>query len=215
MRSRRNRRSRLEVGLAVTALAALAPLIATCARPETRTDSSADRPGEPSKGRSVEAEVATSSDWDVIYRVLTHPRCLNCHPAGDAPLQGDDSHPHAQNVQRGTDGHGQFAMRCETCHTTENLPGPHLPPGAPKWQLPEAKMPLVFEGRSSRELCRQIQDPAQNGGKTIEEIFHHMAEDPLVGWGWAPGEGRNPVPIARAQLVEALRSWIAGGCPCP
>src|SRR5882724_5506461 len=26
-----------------------------------------------------------------LYRVLTSPRCQNCHPAGDAPLQGDDS----------------------------------------------------------------------------------------------------------------------------
>src|SRR5262249_39436492 len=42
-----------------------------------------------------------------VYKVLTHPRCLNCHPSGDAPLQGDDSHPHLQNVQRGGDGKGK------------------------------------------------------------------------------------------------------------
>ena len=35
-----------------------------------------------------------------LYRVLTSPRCQNCHPAGDAPLQGDDSHVHLQNVKR-------------------------------------------------------------------------------------------------------------------
>jgi hypothetical protein len=33
-----------------------------------------------------------------LYRVLTSPRCQNCHPAGDAPLQGDDSHVHLQNI---------------------------------------------------------------------------------------------------------------------
>src|SRR2546425_4897373 len=41
-----------------------------------------------------------------VYLVLTSPRCQNCHPAGDAPLQGDDSHAHLQNVKRGKDGHG-------------------------------------------------------------------------------------------------------------
>ena len=30
---------------------------------------------------------------------------MNCHPAGDAPLQGDDSRVHAQNVKRGAE-HG-------------------------------------------------------------------------------------------------------------
>jgi len=39
-----------------------------------------------------------------VYRVLTSPRCQNCHPAGDAPLQGDDSHVHTQNVKRGGRG---------------------------------------------------------------------------------------------------------------
>src|SRR5271166_191968 len=31
------------------------------------------------------------------YKVFMHPRCMNCHPAGDAPFQGDDSHLHSQN----------------------------------------------------------------------------------------------------------------------
>jgi hypothetical protein len=214
----RNHRRRLEVGFAVTMVAALALLMATCARPEPRTTPSAEgsmEPTERSTKGSATSDVKASADWDVIYRVLTHPRCMNCHPAGDAPLQGDDSHPHAQNVQRGTDGRGLFAMRCETCHQNANLPGPHLPPGAPTWHLPESKMPLVFEGRSSEDLCRQIKDPERNGGKTIDQILHHMADDQLVGWGWDPGEGRTPVPIPRAQLVAALRSWIAGGCQCP
>ena len=46
-----------------------------------------------------------------IYRVLTSPRCQNCHPAGDSPLQGDDGHVHLQNVTRGKDGHGVYGMR--------------------------------------------------------------------------------------------------------
>ena len=60
-----------------------------------------------------------------VHKVFTSPRCQNCHPAGDAPLQGDDSHVHLQNVKRGKDGHGVTAMRCETCHQTTNLAGDH------------------------------------------------------------------------------------------
>ena len=153
--------------------------------------------------------------WGIVYEVLQHPRCLNCHPAGDVPLQGDDSRPHAQLVQRGPDGQGLFAMRCATCHQTQNGPDAHGPPGAPRWQLPHPGMPLVFEGLSPGDLCRQIKDPARNGGKKMAEIFHHVAEDELVLWGWDPGVGRTPVPIAHEAFVAAMKAWIDGGCRCP
>ena len=51
-----------------------------------------------------------------VYRVLQHPRCVNCHPAGGAPLQGDDSQVHRQSVIGGAEGKGVFGMRCATCH---------------------------------------------------------------------------------------------------
>ncbi len=41
-----------------------------------------------------------------VYKVLMHPRCMNCHPSGESPLQGDDSHVHMQNVKRGETGRG-------------------------------------------------------------------------------------------------------------
>ncbi|HZL98710.1 MAG TPA: hypothetical protein VFD43_00530 [Planctomycetota bacterium] len=153
--------------------------------------------------------------WRVVYGVLQHPRCVNCHPAGDAPLQGDSQLPHGQLVQRGPDGRGLFALRCENCHQPTNLPGEHLPPGTPNWHLPHPEMPLVFEGRSSAELCRQIQDPARNGHKSLEELYAHMASDPLVLWGWDPGPGRTPIPVPHADLLAALRAWIDAGCACP
>lgn len=179
--------------------------VAGCGAPHARR--AADSTG-PSEGETLAA-------WEVVYDVLQHPRCMNCHPAGDAPLQGDASSTHAQNVQRGPDGHGLYALRCDACHQTSNLDAAHLPPGAPNWHLPAPGMKLVFEGRSSGELCRQLQDPAQNGHKTVEQIFEHMATDPLVLWGWNPGPGRQPVPTSHDELVVALRAWIAGGCGCP
>jgi hypothetical protein len=156
-----------------------------------------------------------SASWDVVYRVLQHPRCVNCHPSGEVPLQGDEGRPHAQNVMRGPEGEGLFAMRCSACHQTANAPGAHLPPGAPHWKLPHPDMPLVFEGLSASELCRQLADRARNGNRTPEQLLEHVADDPLVRWGWNPGEGRSPVSTPHAAFVAAMRSWVEGGCACP
>ena len=35
-----------------------------------------------------------------VARVLQSPRCVNCHPSGDAPLQGDDQRAHAMGITR-------------------------------------------------------------------------------------------------------------------
>ena len=160
-------------------------------------------------------QTAGLAAWNVVYRVLQHPRCANCHPSGDVPLQGDDGRPHAQNVQRGSDGKGRYALRCDACHQTQNLPGAHLPPGAPNWQLPRPSMALPFAGRSPRELARQLQDPAQNGGRTTAQLLEHVSKDPLVLWGWDPGPGRAPVPVPHAEFTAAMRAWIDGGCAVP
>ena len=45
-------------------------------------------------------------------KVIQHPRCVNCHPAGDRPLQGDDGHPHQPPVVRGEANIGPVGMRC-------------------------------------------------------------------------------------------------------
>ena len=150
-----------------------------------------------------------------VYRVLTSPRCQNCHPAGDAPLQGDDSHEHLQNVKRGKDGHGAYGMRCETCHGTKNLSGQHLPPGNPKWSLPLPEQKMVFVGRSPGELCRQLKDPKQNGGRTLAMLLDHVANDDLVGWGWNPGDGRTLPPLSRVETAAQMKVWVEGGAACP
>jgi len=158
---------------------------------------------------------ASQAAFQQVYRVLISPRCQNCHPAGDAPLQGDDSHVHLQNVTRGNDGHGVYGMRCDTCHQITNLPGAHMPPGNPKWGLPAPEHKMVFVGRSAGELCRQLKDPNQNGGRSLDQIFHHIAEDGLVSWGWNPGEGRGLPPLSRPETVAQLKIWMDGGAACP
>ncbi|CAM4524057.1 hypothetical protein MYXA107069_27225 [Myxococcus xanthus] len=44
---------------------------------------------------------------------------------------------------------------------------------------------------------------------------HHMAEDVLVGWGWDPGPGLEPVPGTQRALGELIRAWIDTGAACP
>jgi len=188
--------------LVCAAAAATALLLAQCASPS-------ERPDAPSSAERGAAAFAT------VYRVLQHPRCLNCHPAGRVPLQGDDSRPHGQFVQGGDDGQGLFSQRCASCHFATPVPGPNLPPGAPNWHLPAADMPLIFQGRSATELARQLADPAHNGGKTPAELLAHVTHDPLVLWGWNPGQGRTPVDVPHADFVAAVRTWIEAGCPAP
>jgi hypothetical protein len=167
-------------------------------------------------GARVRGDAAVGeAAFATVYSVLQHPRCKNCHPVGRVPLQGDLSRTHAQNVQGGDDGKGVFAMRCATCHHVANAPGAHLPPGAPNWHLPATAMPLVFEGRTPAQLAKQLADPRTNGNKTMDQLLHHVAEDPLVLWGWAPGDGRTPVPVPHADFVAAFRTWIEHGCPVP
>src|SRR5436190_7848801 len=46
-------------------------------------------------------EAASRTAFLEVYKVLMHPRCMNCHPSGNRPLQRDDGHVHTMNVKRG------------------------------------------------------------------------------------------------------------------
>jgi len=188
-------------------LAAASLVIAACAIPVALSFAS-PKPPAPDTAASQAAFLQ-------VYKVLTSPRCANCHPSGDAPLQGDDSHVHIQNVKRGPDGHGTVAMRCNTCHQDHNLAGANMPPGNPKWSLPPPEHKMVFIGRTPAQLCRQIKDPQQNGGRSLAQLYDHVAHDDLVGWGWNPGEGRTLPPLTREATAQAMTTWIDGGAACP
>jgi hypothetical protein len=159
--------------------------------------------------------VGSVKAFKLVYKVLESPRCMNCHPSGDVPLQGDDSHLHTMNVKRGVDGHGVYSMRCSNCHQPENDPGLHLPPGNPKWGLPPANMRMVFQGRTPHQLALQLLDPKQNGGRTKQQLIDHMAKDDLVGWAWHPGQGRTLPPMSRTAFAAQVRLWIAKGAYAP
>jgi hypothetical protein len=145
-------------------------------------------------------------------KVIASARCMNCHPAGDRPAQGDDRHPHLPLVVRGIDGFGAVGMRCTTCHGPENFDPARLP-GHPEWHL--APIEMAWAGKSLGEICEQIKDPKRNGGKDLAKLIDHMANDSLVGWGWKPGKGRKPAPGTQAEFGQIFKAWVDSGAVCP
>ncbi|MGB8801593.1 MAG: hypothetical protein WCC97_12960 [Candidatus Acidiferrales bacterium] len=167
--------------------------------------------GAAAKSDAAAAQAAFNRAWTVF----DSPRCRNCHPSGDAPLQGDDGHVHIQDVKRGSDGKGVYGMKCSTCHQAANLPGANMPPGNPKWSLPPANMKMVIQGETAGQFCRQLKDPAKNGHRTLAQIIEHVSSDDLVGWGWNPGDGRTLPPLERPEFVAAMKAWVDNGAACP
>ncbi len=178
---------------------------------ESRNDFSKS-PGDQNKiaGDSIESVKAFMK----VYKVLMSPRCMNCHPSGDAPLQGDDSHVHTMNVMRGQDGTGMYAEKCSNCHQPTNVPGLHTPPGNPKWKLPPENMKMVFQGRTARQLALQIMNYNQNGHKNKQHLLEH-ANDTLVRAAWNMGEGRTPPPMTYTAFVSVWDTWINKGGYAP
>lgn len=145
-------------------------------------------------------------------KVIQSPRCLNCHPNGDRPTQGNDMHLHQPMVVRGAGGMGATAMRCMTCHQGANFE-PAGVPGNPKWHL--APLSMAWQGKSLGQICAQIKDKKRNGDKTLAQISEHMGHDDLVGWAWNPGANRVPAPGTQAQFGQLVEAWIASGAACP
>jgi hypothetical protein len=147
-----------------------------------------------------------------LGKVLTSPRCLNCHPAGDRPRQGDAGRLHQPPVFRGADGAGLASMRCSICHRAGNFE-PARVPGHPAWHL--APREMAWEGQSLGTICRQIKDPGRNGGRSLAELAEHIGRDTLVGWAWAPGHGRSPAPGSQRAAGALVEAWIDTGAACP
>jgi hypothetical protein len=158
--------------------------------------------------------VASVKAFKQVYTVLMSARCMNCHPSGDVPLQGDDSHLHTMLPKRGKEGKGVYAMKCANCHQPTNTAGLHTPPGNPNWHLPPADMRMVFQGRTPNQLAKQLIDIKQNGNKDMRKLIAH-ADDGLVLAGWNPGEGRTLPPMSHAAFKKAWVTWLTTGAYAP
>ncbi|HAA23758.1 MAG TPA: hypothetical protein DCP28_35145 [Cytophagales bacterium] len=155
-----------------------------------------------------------SEPFDVMMSVLTHQRCVNCHPSDDVPKQGEDRHAHRFDITR---GNSTGPTNCNTCHQAENNDFSGVP-GAPDWSL--APHSMRWEGLSRIEIAESMMDPERNGGRTAEDIMHHLTEHELVLWAWEPGikaDGtpRELPPVSKENYVAAVKAWIEEGAVIP
>jgi hypothetical protein len=203
----------VRTGLLTIVLIAIASSGGTGSRPQGPASSSREPHPLSSEGLAA---------WQQIYSVMTHPRCIDCHTAGNYPQQGDDRHRHLFNVVRGPEGKGVPALQCATCHQganadTTGVPGGHdwhLAPLSMQWQDTNDRI------LSSSAVCSTITDRSKNGNRDGAALLKHSEEEPLVLWAWNPGRRvdgslRASPPITHDQFVAAARRWIESGMPCP
>jgi hypothetical protein len=202
-------KSESQIRIVIAIVAVLSGMLAA----STSSDAQPDGLATPESFAQIADPAARSAGmFTELGKVLTHPRCVNCHPAGDHPRQGENGRPHQPPVARGADGHGLPAMRCSICHQQANFE-PGRVPGHPEWHL--APREMAWEGKTLGEICKQIKDPERNGGRSLEALVHHIGEDTLVGWAWAPGSGRKPAPGTQKAAGALAEAWVKTGAVCP
>lgn len=193
-----------------------APLLAALVLTQARDVRSADAPttlaAPDSFAQLGDTATRSAALFTEAAKVLSSPRCVNCHPAGDRPLQGDAQRLHQPPVERGSDGFGTAAMRCSMCHQNANF-DPAGMPGHAHWHL--APREMAWQNKTASEICAQLKDPARNGGRSLDEVTTHIATNSLVGWAWAPGFGRAPAPGTQEQLGALIKAWVQTGAVCP
>ena len=144
----------------VQVLVAVAALLMSMLTAYAVSDGPSDTLASPESFAAIGDTAARSAAlFTELGKVLTHPRCVNCHPAGDRPRQTDARRLHQPPVERGADGFGLPAMRCPICHQQANFE-PGRVPGNPDWHL--APREMAWEGKTLAEICTQIKDPARN-----------------------------------------------------
>ncbi len=163
------------------------------------------------------SESDNKDNFDKMMDVLTHQRCMNCHPSDNIPKQGEDSHPHYFGMARGEGNHGFEATNCNTCHQEENNDFSGVP-GAPEWSL--APHSMRWEGLSRAEIAASMLDKKRNGGRTHHQVMEHLTEHALVLWAWEPGidaagKPRQTPPIPVDEYIEAVKEWFEAGAVIP
>jgi hypothetical protein len=197
----------------LVSVAVLVSILATAGTAYAASTTTSDTLASPESFSPIGDEDKRSAAlFTELGKVLTNPRCVNCHPAGDRPHQGDSARLHQPPVERGEDGFGLASMRCPICHQHANF-DPGRVPGHPAWHL--APREMGWEGMTLAQICAQIKDPNRNGGRSLDDLIHHIGTDTLVGWAWSPGVGRQPAPGTQQIAGALVEAWVKTGAACP
>jgi hypothetical protein len=137
-----------------------------------------------------------------LGKVLTNPRCLNCHPAGDRPRQGDTARLHQPPVERGADGFGLPAMRCPICHQAANF---GIVPGNQIWHL--APREMAWEGKTVGESAPRSRIPRATAPGRWRVSWSISARTI-----WLAGRGRRAWAARQRQARKSKRApWSRPG----
>lgn len=159
-------------------------------------------------------EDENSVSFNTMMDVLTHQRCMNCHPSDNIPKQGEDSHPHRFDISR---NNANASTNCNTCHQDSNNDFSGVP-GAPHWSL--APQSMRWEGLSRIEIAQSMTDKTRNGNRSLEDLMHHLTEHELVMWAWKPGldlngDPRETPPVSKEKYIAAVKKRIEEGAIIP
>lgn len=203
--------SRFSKGILVTIAVSLATGL--LARSVLGSPSTSNTLAPPARFASItDQQERSRALFGELGKVLTSPRCLNCHAAGDRPRQGDFQRLHQPPVFRGLDGMGRPELRCAACHQASNF-DPARMPGHKPWAM--APVEMTWEGKTLAQICVQLKNPALNGGRSLADLVHHIGDDGLVGWAWSPGVGRTPAPGTQQEAKALVQAWVDTGAACP
>ena len=201
------------LGLVVGAIA----LMAACARQEAEPAGATNGLSNAASFQPIDDDATRSrAIFDEMFKVISHPRCSNCHSSDDYPRQGEDMRLHEPPIGRGPNGFGPPGLNCSSCHGIENVEYASSDgsiPGHEIWMMPPRSMGWL--NNSAGSVCNQLKDPSKNGERSLEELVEHNLNDSLVGWGWNPGEGREPAPGTQHIFGELTRAWVKSGAHCP
>src|SRR6476661_7707321 len=107
---------------------------------------------DPSAFASIQDRAVRSrAIFSEMAKVITSPRCMNCHPATDRPTQGNDRHQHIPFAGRGEGGVGVAGGACRECHSDANFTlgegaSYQSIPGHPRWGL--APIEMAWQGKT-------------------------------------------------------------------
>ena len=129
-------------------------------------------------------------------KVLTSRRCVNCHPAGDRPLQGEEGRLHQPPVERGVDG---APRRCVALPATR--PPTSIPPACPATRIGTWR-PGKWDGRA-RQSTRSARRSRIRRATEAARFNKSRRTSPMTRWSVGPGRRASDA----SRLLARKSNW--------